>query len=176
MSPVFVALLALFAATFQTRAAHQAEIAALRHQIVVLQRSAPASSPPQAVRPPALDCVVSLLARLATLCVHREAGYGRPLASQGVRSLLDWKSRRRSGRPAVAAAIRDLIQRMSRANVHPKLSRFSDFVFPSDCPGTSANPLRTALRRRARRFGTGKCRLLVITATTGLRQSHHTRC
>jgi hypothetical protein len=28
-----------------------------------------------------------------------------------------WKSRRRRGRPAVAAAIRDLIQRMSRANV-----------------------------------------------------------
>ena len=41
MSPVFVALLALFASTFQARAAQQAEIAALRHQIVVLQRSAP---------------------------------------------------------------------------------------------------------------------------------------
>ena len=41
MSPVFIALLALLAATFQTRAAQQAEIAALRHQIAVLQRSAP---------------------------------------------------------------------------------------------------------------------------------------
>src|SRR5436190_5218095 len=41
MSPVFVALLALLASTFQTRAAQQAEIAALRHQIAVLQRSSP---------------------------------------------------------------------------------------------------------------------------------------
>ena len=41
MSPVFIALLALVGSTFQTRAAQQAEIAALRHQIAVLQRSAP---------------------------------------------------------------------------------------------------------------------------------------
>ena len=41
MSPVFVALLALLASTFRTRAAQQAEIAALRHQIAVLQRSSP---------------------------------------------------------------------------------------------------------------------------------------
>ena len=41
MSPVFVALLALLASTFHTRAAQQAEIAALRHQIAVLQRSSP---------------------------------------------------------------------------------------------------------------------------------------
>ena len=41
MSPVFVASLALLASTFQTRAAQQAEIVALRHQIAVLQRSSP---------------------------------------------------------------------------------------------------------------------------------------
>jgi hypothetical protein len=41
MSPVFVALLTLLASTFQTRAAQHAEIAALRHQIAVLQRSSP---------------------------------------------------------------------------------------------------------------------------------------
>ena len=40
-SPVPVALRALVASTFQTRAAQQAEIAALRHQIAVLQRSSP---------------------------------------------------------------------------------------------------------------------------------------
>ena len=39
MSPVFVALFAWLASTLQTRAAQQAEIAALRHQIAVLQRS-----------------------------------------------------------------------------------------------------------------------------------------
>ena len=41
MSPVFIALVALVGSTFQTSAAKQAEIAALRHQIAVLQRSAP---------------------------------------------------------------------------------------------------------------------------------------
>src|SRR5262249_2358128 len=41
MSPVFIALFTLFACTFRTRTALQAEIAALRHQIAVLQLSAP---------------------------------------------------------------------------------------------------------------------------------------
>lgn len=41
MSPVFVALFALLASTFRTRAAQQVEIVALRHQIAVLQRNAP---------------------------------------------------------------------------------------------------------------------------------------
>jgi len=41
MSPFFVALFALVGSTLQTRSAMQAEIAALRHQFAVLQRSAP---------------------------------------------------------------------------------------------------------------------------------------
>ena len=41
MSPLFIALLALVASTFRARAALQAEIVALRHQIAVLQQSAP---------------------------------------------------------------------------------------------------------------------------------------
>ena len=41
VSPVFIALFTLFASTFRTRTALQAEIAALRHQIAVLQLSAP---------------------------------------------------------------------------------------------------------------------------------------
>jgi hypothetical protein len=41
MSHFFIALLALVASTFRTRAAQQAEIIALRHQITVLQQSAP---------------------------------------------------------------------------------------------------------------------------------------
>ena len=40
MTPFFIALLALVASTFRTRAAQQAEIVALRHQIAVLQQSA----------------------------------------------------------------------------------------------------------------------------------------
>jgi hypothetical protein len=38
---LFVALLALIASSFRTRAALQAEILALRHQLAVLQASAP---------------------------------------------------------------------------------------------------------------------------------------
>jgi len=40
-TPFFIALLALVSSTFRTRAAQQAEIVALRHQIAVLQQSAP---------------------------------------------------------------------------------------------------------------------------------------
>src|SRR5262245_11060967 len=41
MSPVFIALFILSASGFRTHTALQAEIAALRHQIAVLQLSAP---------------------------------------------------------------------------------------------------------------------------------------
>jgi hypothetical protein len=37
MTPFFIALLALVASTFRTRAAQQAEIVAIRQQIAVLQ-------------------------------------------------------------------------------------------------------------------------------------------
>src|SRR5438309_10530040 len=41
MSSLFVALFALVASSFRTRAALQAEILALRHQLAVLQQNAP---------------------------------------------------------------------------------------------------------------------------------------
>ena len=41
MTPFFIAILALVGSTIRTRAAQQAEILALRHQIAVLQQSAP---------------------------------------------------------------------------------------------------------------------------------------
>ena len=41
MSPFFIALLALVASTFRTRAAQQAEIVVLRHQIAALQLTTP---------------------------------------------------------------------------------------------------------------------------------------
>ena len=117
MSPVFVALLALLASIFQTRAAQQAEIAALRHQIAVLQRS----SPRRLCLKQADRLLWILLSRLwpgwrrwvyivkpdTVIRWHRRA-FAR---------YWTWKSRRRPGRPAVAAAIRDLIQRISLANV-----------------------------------------------------------
>src|SRR6266853_6234673 len=116
MSPVFVALLALLASTFQTRAAQQTEIAALRHQIAVLQRSSPRRL--RLKQPDRLLWILlSRLWRGWRRCVyivkpdtvirwHRTA-FARYWA---------WKSRRRPGRPAVAATIRELIHLMSRAN------------------------------------------------------------
>jgi len=41
MSSLFVAIFALVASSFRTRAALQAEILALRHQLAVLQKNAP---------------------------------------------------------------------------------------------------------------------------------------
>jgi hypothetical protein len=138
MSPVFVALLALLASTFQTRAAQQAEIAALRHQIAVLQRNSPRRL--RLKQPDRLLWI--LLSRLWPgwrRCVyivkpdtvirwHRRA-FAR---------YWTWKSRRRPGRPAVPAAIRELIQRLSRANglsgaprIHGELLKLGIDVAPS---------------------------------------------
>jgi hypothetical protein len=137
MSPIFVALLALLASTFQTRAAQQAEIAALRHQIAVLQRS-----PPRRLRLKQSDRLLwILLSRWrdwrhwvyivkpdTVVRWHRKA----------FAKYWTWKSRRRPGRPAVAGAIRDLIQRMSLANVlwgapriHGELLKLGIEVAPS---------------------------------------------
>src|SRR5262245_23443094 len=83
MTPFFIALLALVASTFRTRAAQQAEIVALRHQI------AATSSPPSAIGPPAVDCVFPFLAGLAALAAYPEAGHCGSLASEGICALLD---------------------------------------------------------------------------------------
>jgi hypothetical protein len=123
MSPVFIALVALVGSTFQTRSAMQAEIAALRHQLAVLQRSAP--------RRPRLkqsDRVLwILLSRLwpdwrhglRILKPDTVVGWHR----RGFVGYWTWKSRRRPGRPRVASAIRDLIQQMCQANVPVSLTR-----------------------------------------------------
>ena len=138
MSPVFVALRALLASTFQTRAALQAEIAALRHQIAVLQRSAP-----RRLHLKQSDRLLWILlsrfwrgwrhfvyiVKPATVVRWHRRAFAR---------YWTWKSRRRPGRPAVAAAIRELIQRMSRANglwgaprIHGELLKLGIDVAPS---------------------------------------------
>jgi len=124
--------------TFQTRAAQQAEIAALRHQIAVLQRGSPRRR--RFKQPDRLLWI--LLSRLwpgwrrsvyivkpdTVIRWHRRA-FAR---------YWTWKSRRRPGRPAVPAAIRELIQRLSRANglsgaprIHGELLKLGIDVAPS---------------------------------------------
>ena len=62
------------------------------------QRTTPSAS--EAVRSSAVDTIVGALAGLATLAAHLEAGHGRPLASEGVRPLLDVQVPPSSGKTA----------------------------------------------------------------------------
>jgi transposase InsO family protein len=116
MSSLFVALFALLASSFRTRAALQAEILALRHQLAVFQKNAP-----RRLRIHRCD-------RLLWVLLYRFwSGWRRCLQMVQPDTVLRWhrrafawhwtrKSRRRPGRPEVAANIRDLIRRMRLAN------------------------------------------------------------
>jgi len=138
MGPVFIALVALVGSTFQTRSAMQAEIAALRHQLAVLQRSAP-----RRLHLQQSDRVLwILLSRLwpdwrhwlrilkpDTVVRWHRRGFAR---------YWTWRSRRRPGRPCVASAIRDLIQQMCQANflwgaprIHGEILKLGLEVAPS---------------------------------------------
>ena len=116
MSSLFVAFFALIASTFRTRAALQAEILALRHQLAVFQKNGP-----RRLRLHRCD-------RLLWVLLYRFwSGWRRCLAMVQPDTVIRWhrkafawhwtrKSRRLPGRPEVAANIRDLIRRMSQAN------------------------------------------------------------
>jgi putative transposase len=116
MSSLFVAFFALIASTFRTRAALQAEILALRHQLAVLQKNAP-----RRLRFHRCD-------RLLWVVLYRcWSGWRRCLEMVQPDTVLRWhrrafawhwtrKSRRLPGRPKVVANIRELIRRMSQAN------------------------------------------------------------
>jgi len=138
MTPFLIALLALVASTFRTRAAQQVEILALRHQIAVLQQSAP-----RRLRLRQSD-------RLLWIWLSRFwPGWRRWLRILKPDTVLrwhrrafthywTWKSRRRPGRPGLAAAIRDLIEQMGQANflwgaprIHGELLKLGIQVAPS---------------------------------------------
>ncbi len=116
MSSLFVAFLSLVASSFRNRAALQAENLALRHQLTVLQKNAP-----HRLRLRRSD-------RLLWVLLSRWwPGWRRSLHIVRPDTVIAWhrrafawywtrKSRRRPGRPNVAAEIRDLIRHMSQAN------------------------------------------------------------
>ena len=116
MSSLFVAFFTLLVSTFRTRAALQAEILALRHQLAVFQKNAP-----RRLRLHRCD-------RLLWVVLYRFwSGWRRCLQMVKPDTVLRWhrrafawhwtgKSRRLPGRPEVAANTRELIQRMSQAN------------------------------------------------------------
>src|SRR5438270_13503412 len=112
MSSLFVALFALVVSSFRSRAALQAEILALRHQLAVFQNNAP-----RRLRLHRCD-------RLLWVMLYRFwSGWRRCLHMVQPDTVLRWhrrafawhwtrKSRRLLRRPEIAASTRDLIRRM----------------------------------------------------------------
>lgn len=116
MSSLFVALFALAASSFRTRAALQAEILALRHQLAVFQKNAP-----RRLRFQRSDRLLWVLLSRCWPGWRRSLHIVRPdTVIAWHRRAFAWywtrKSRMRPGRPNVAAEIRDLIRDMSQAN------------------------------------------------------------
>src|ERR1700719_3100799 len=130
MSSVFVAFFSLVASSFRTRAALQAEILALRHQLTVLQKNAPPR-----LRLQRSDRFLWVLLSRCWPGWRRNLHIVRPdTVIAWHRRAFAWywtrKSRRRPGRPNVAAEIRDLIRNLSQANplwgaprIHGELSK-----------------------------------------------------
>ena len=91
MSSLFVAFFALIAATFRTRAALQAEILALRHQLAAFQKNRPCR-----LRLHRFDRLLWVVlyrcwAKLATMSRDGSARHGSPLAPPSFRLALDQK-------------------------------------------------------------------------------------
>jgi hypothetical protein len=106
----------LLARLFRSRAAREAEMAFLRQQLVVLQRSAPAR-----LRLRTADRLIFVwLYRLFPSSLEAAVVFKPETLVRwhrsGFRLYWRWKSRRRVGRPAVPADIRDLIRTISRDN------------------------------------------------------------
>ena len=117
MFAIILLLLCSIRQGFRTRAAIQAEILALRHQLLVLQRLARAHK----VRLTASDRFLWVwLPRLwrewrsALLIVKPETVIA--WHRRGFRLYWSWKSRHPQGRPSLSREVIDLIRRMSLAN------------------------------------------------------------
>ena len=119
MFTLFVSPLFSVPACFRTRAALQAEILALRHQLLVLQRS----SRGHKLRLSSADRVLwvwlsHLWTEWRSALIVVKPGTVIGWHRQGFRLYWRWKSRHGEGRPLVSSEIRDLIRRMSLANPH----------------------------------------------------------
>ena len=109
-------MLSLVFGLYRARAALEAEILALRQQIIVLRRGRPGRLPFSAADKWVLSWITRLFpnARDALAVVRPETVLHWHRA--GFRSYWSWKSRRRAGRPAVPIGVRRLICEMSLAN------------------------------------------------------------
>ena len=98
---------------FRSRAALEAEILVLRQQIIVLRRRKATRLPFRAADRLVLAWVCRLFPKTCdALAIVRPETVVR-WHRAGFRSYWRWKSRRRTGRPAVSAEIRQLIREMA---------------------------------------------------------------
>jgi hypothetical protein len=115
MVDTLMTVLATLLLLFQSRSRLQVEILGLRHQLIVLRRTAP-----KRVRLRAMDRLLFVLLYrlwpgiLDSIAVIKPDTVVRWHRS-GFRALWQWKSRRRLGRPGISNDIRDLIREISRA-------------------------------------------------------------
>jgi transposase InsO family protein len=115
MSDLIRLVFGLIVDLFRSRAALEAEILVLRQQIIVLRRRKATRLPFTAADRLVLGWVCRLFPKACdALAVRPETVLRWHRA--GFRSYWRWKSRRRSGRPAISAEIRQLIREMSIAN------------------------------------------------------------
>jgi len=117
MQSVLLPVLFFLRDSLRTRAALQAEVLALRHQLLVLQRR----HQKQRLR-------LSTADRLLWVCLARIwPGWREALRivkpetvvawhRKGFQLYWSWKSRIRQGRPSISTEVRELIRRMSAAN------------------------------------------------------------
>jgi putative transposase len=117
---MFTTIFSLFSSIrqlFRTRAALQAEIVALRHQLLVLQRSSRNHRPCLSIADRLLWVWLSRLWsgwRSALVIVKPETVIG--WHRQGFRLYWRWKSHHRLGRPSASREVIDLLRKMSLAN------------------------------------------------------------
>jgi hypothetical protein len=155
MSSLFIALFAFVASSFRTRAALQAEILALRHQLAVFQKNAP-----RRLHFQRSDRFLWVLLSRWWPGWRRSLHIVRPDTVIGWhRRTFAWywtrKSRRRPGRPNVAAEIRNLIRNMSQANPLWGAPRIH-----GDSLGTNGRPQTLGGTSAAAPFVTGTIALL----------------
>src|SRR5258708_3253400 len=117
MFTLFVSLLSSVRACFRSRAALQAEILALRHQLLVLQRSSRGHKLRLSSADRALWVWLSHVCaewRSALIIVKPETVIA--WHREGFRLYWRWKSGNLSGRPSVSSEVADIIRRMSLSN------------------------------------------------------------
>ena len=111
------------AGLFRSQAAREAEMAFLRQQLLVLKRSSPTR-----IRLRIADRLIFVWLYRLFPSLLEAAVLFRPETlvrwhRSGFRLYWRWKSRRRVGRPAIPADIRDLVRTMSRCAATAVISR-----------------------------------------------------